>query len=83
MTEVPGRLLRWQVKNLTRANESLDRLAAHPGGPLVAQGGVYASARSYRAGTITPLIVLADAGRAHLREHLADYRNVKSELPLP
>ena len=77
--EIPNGLLRWQVKDLTRAEKSIDRLREHPGGALVEQVEVCGSARNYRAGTTTPLIVLTDAGRDHLAAHRADYRRTYPE----
>jgi hypothetical protein len=32
--DIPARLLRWQIKKLTRTEKSIDRLASHLGGPL-------------------------------------------------
>jgi len=80
VADIPNGLTRWQVTDLTRTEKSIDRLTGHPGGPLVAQVEVCASARNYRTGTTTPLIVLTTVGRTHLRDHRADYRTAYPEL---
>ena len=77
--EIPNGLLRWQVKDLTRTEKTIDRLTGHPGGPLAEQVEVYASARNWQAGTTTGLIVLTDLGRKHLAAHLADYHRTYPE----
>jgi len=77
--DIPAGLLRWQVKDLTRTEKSIDRLAQHPDGALVEQVEVCGSARNYQTGTTTPLIVLTDTGRDHLAAHLADYRRTYPE----
>jgi hypothetical protein len=81
--QIPAGLLPWQVKDLTRSGTSIGRLAATPGGPLVEQIGVAAHLPYTHADATTPLVVLTDHGRAHLRDHLADYRRHYPELDLP
>ncbi|MFI5614981.1 hypothetical protein [Amycolatopsis sp. NPDC051903] len=78
--DIPNGLLRWQVRDLTRSEKTIDRLAQHPTGPLIEQVEIYANARNYRAGTTTPMVVLTEHGRTHLHEYLADYQRTYPEL---
>ncbi|MGO1049185.1 hypothetical protein [Crossiella sp. CA198] len=78
--EIPNGLLRWQVKDLTRSDKSTKRLAEHASGPLVEQVEVCAGLRQWQAGTTTPMVVITDHGRAHLREHRDAYQHAYPEL---
>lgn len=78
--DIPTGLLRWQVKDLTRTEKSIDRLCGHSDGALVEQVEVCGSSHNYCAGTTTPLIVLTEAGRDHLAAHRSEYRRAYPEL---
>jgi hypothetical protein len=80
---IPPGLLRWQIKDLTRSEKPIDRLAAHPDGPLVEvvdapNGPFHLSTRP-----TLPLVVLTQAGRDHLHDYATEYRRAYPELPLP
>lgn len=82
ITKIPTGLLRWQVKQLARSEKPIERLAAHPDGPLIEVTEVSVR-RPYEADPITmPLVVLTEQGRTHLRNHADEYRRAYPELPL-
>lgn len=80
---IPAGLLRWQVRELTRTEKSIQRLAEHPGGPLVevidAPNGPFH--RDTRP--TVPLVVLTEEGREHYARHHDEYRRACPELELP
>jgi hypothetical protein len=80
---IPPGLLRWQVKELTRTEKSIDRLAGHPGGPLVETTDVPNSPLHRDTRPTLPLVVLTQAGRDHYARHLDEYRRAYPDLNLP
>lgn len=80
---IPPGLLRWQVTDLTRTEKSIDRLLAHPGGPLVEV--IEAPNGPFHRDTppTVPLVVLTPLGRDHYAHYLADYRRAYPEFPFP
>ncbi|MGH3862738.1 hypothetical protein [Actinokineospora sp.] len=80
---IPSGLLRWQVKNLTRTDKSINRLATHPGGPLIEVIDTPNGPFHRDTHPTVPLIVLTDHGRAHYARHLPDYREAHPERDIP
>lgn len=78
---LPSGLLRWEVKKVARSEKPIDRLIAHPDGPLV-EVIEPTVRRPYQAdASPLPLVVLTDRGRAHLRDYADEYRRAYPELP--
>jgi hypothetical protein len=80
---IPNGFLRWQITKLAHSEKPIDRLTAHPDGPLIEVTEVTVR-RPYQADPTTmPLVVLTEHGRAHLRDHADEYRRTYPELSLP
>jgi hypothetical protein len=60
---------------------ALDRLRAHPDGPLIEIADLPNLSRYGQPGTTIPLVCLTDAGRAHVATHAADYERLYPEIP--
>jgi hypothetical protein len=80
---IPSGLLRWQVANLTLTEKSIDRLAAHSGGPLVEVVDAPNLPLYVHQYPTLPLVVLTDLGREHFVRYLDEYRSFYPDLPLP
>jgi hypothetical protein len=70
---IPPGLTRWQARDTTRSEKSVDRLLAHPGGPLIDVIDVPNQPGNIEHPTIE-LIVLTQVGRDHYARHVAEYR---------
>jgi hypothetical protein len=83
VAKIPTGLLRWQVKDMARTDKAVDRLVGHAGGALVEQVEAYTGMRAGRTTETTPMIVLTEHGREHLREHADEYRRLYPDVAMP
>lgn len=80
---LPAGLLRRQVRELTRTEKSIDRLAEHPDGPLVQLLDAPNGPFDRETHPTVPLVVLTPAGREHYARHLDEYRRAYPDQQLP
>lgn len=80
---IPPGLLRWQVKDLTRTEKSIDRLATRRDGPLVKVIDAPNGPFHQDTHPTLPLVVLTDHGRAHYARYLDEYQRTYPEAHLP
>lgn len=68
---------------MARPEKAVDRLVGHASGALIEEVEVYTGLRAGRTTERTPMIVLTEHGREHLREHADEYRQLYPDVAMP
>jgi hypothetical protein len=80
---IPDGLMVRQVRDLARSDKPIERLAAHPQGPLIEVVQVPNAFRGEDGPATLPLVTLTAAGQDHYQAHVEEYRAVYPETRLP